>query len=69
MYHCHPYHVLEIHKPPVNEPTGSYQIQHLNQLHLHIKIIVNHNRGPCHAPYCVIYTLLCQIYLNSLNYT
>ena len=30
MYQCHPYHVLEIYKPPVNEPMGSYQIQHLN---------------------------------------
>ncbi len=30
MYHCHPYHFLEIYKPPVNEPIGSYQIQHLN---------------------------------------
>ncbi len=29
MFHCHPYHFLEIYKPPVNEPIGSYQIQHL----------------------------------------
>ena len=32
MYRCHPYHFLEIYKPPVNEPIGSYQIQHLNSL-------------------------------------
>ena len=30
MYRCHPYHFLEIYKPLVNEPIGSYQIQHLN---------------------------------------
>ncbi len=30
MYHCHPYHFMEICKPPVNEPIGSYQIHHLN---------------------------------------
>ncbi len=29
MYHCHPYHFMEICKPPVNEPIGSYQIHHL----------------------------------------
>ncbi len=29
MYHCHPYHFSDIYKPPVNEPIGSYQIQHL----------------------------------------
>ncbi len=34
MYHCHPYHVLKIYKPPVNEPIGSYQIQHLNMSRL-----------------------------------
>ena len=34
MYHCHPYHVLEIYKPPVNEPIGSYQIQHLKILYV-----------------------------------
>ncbi len=30
MYHCHPHHFLEIFKIQVNEPIGSYQIQHLN---------------------------------------
>ncbi len=29
MYHCHPYHVLEIYKSSVNKHIGSYQIQHL----------------------------------------
>ncbi len=29
MYRCHPYHFMEICKPPVNEPIGSYQIHHL----------------------------------------
>ncbi len=29
MYHCHSYHFSEMYKPPVNEPIGSYQIQHL----------------------------------------
>ncbi len=29
MYHCHPHHFLEIFKTQVNEPIGSYQIQHL----------------------------------------
>ena len=24
MYCCHPYHFLQIYKPPVNEPIGSY---------------------------------------------
>ncbi len=28
-YHCHPHHFLEIFKTQVNEPIGSYQIQHL----------------------------------------
>ncbi len=28
MYHCHPYHFMEICKP-VNGPIGSYQIHHL----------------------------------------
>ena len=32
IYHCHPHHFLEIFKTRVNEPTGSYQIQHLKQL-------------------------------------
>ena len=32
MYRCHSYHFLEIYKPPVNKPIGSYQIQHLNSL-------------------------------------
>ena len=31
MYRCHPYHFMEICKPPVNKPIGSYQIHHLNQ--------------------------------------
>ncbi len=30
MYRCLPYHFMEICKPPVNEPIGSYQIHHLN---------------------------------------
>ncbi len=30
MYRGHPYHFMEICKPPVNEPIGSYQIHHLN---------------------------------------
>ncbi len=30
MYHCYPYHFSEIYKPPVYEPIGSYQTQHLN---------------------------------------
>ncbi len=29
LYRCHPYHFMEICKPPVNEPIGSYQIHHL----------------------------------------
>ncbi len=29
MYRCHPYHFMEICKPPVNKPIGSYQIHHL----------------------------------------
>ncbi len=29
MYRCHPYHFMEICKPPVNEPIRSYQIPHL----------------------------------------
>ena len=29
IYRCHPYHFSEIYKPRVNEPIGSYQIQHL----------------------------------------
>ena len=29
MYRCHPYHFMEICKPPINEPIGSYQIHHL----------------------------------------
>ncbi len=29
MYRCHPYHFMEICKPPVHEPIGSYQIHHL----------------------------------------
>ncbi len=29
-YCCHPYHFMEICKPPVNESIGSYQIHHLN---------------------------------------
>ncbi len=32
MYHCHPHHFLEIFKNQVNEPIGSYQIQHLKEL-------------------------------------
>ncbi len=32
MYRCHPYHFMEICKPPVNEPIGSYQIHHLKAL-------------------------------------
>ncbi len=31
MYRCHPYHFMEICKPSVNEPIGSYQIHHLNR--------------------------------------
>ncbi len=30
MYHCLPHHFLEISETQVNEPIGSYQIQHLN---------------------------------------
>ncbi len=29
MYRCHPYHFMEICKPQVNKPIGSYQIHHL----------------------------------------
>ena len=29
MHRCHQHHFMEICKPPVNEPIGSYQIQHL----------------------------------------
>ncbi len=29
MYYCHPHHFLEIFETQVNEPIGSYQIQHL----------------------------------------
>ena len=34
MYHCHPHHFLEIFKTQVNEPIGSYQIQHLNLIEI-----------------------------------
>ncbi len=30
MYRCHTYHFMEICKPPVNKPIGSYQLHHLN---------------------------------------
>ncbi len=32
MYCCHPYHFMEICKPPVNKPIRSYQIHHLNSI-------------------------------------
>ncbi len=30
MHYCHPHHFLEIFETQVNEPIGSYQMQHLN---------------------------------------
>ncbi len=38
MCHCHPHHFLEIFKTPVNEPIGSYQIQHLNLVWVNVLI-------------------------------
>ncbi len=39
MFRCHPYHFMEICKPPVNEPIRSYQIHHLKQAKLNAKRI------------------------------
>ncbi len=45
MYHCHPCHFLEIYKPLVNVPIGSYQIQHLKSAKTKSDLELKHDFG------------------------
>ena len=47
---CHSYYFLEISIPPVNEPIGSYQIQHLKRAFQE-----NYGRCACWAVPCEIF--------------
>ena len=40
MYYCHAHHFLEIYGTQVNEPIGSYQIQHLNNTLIDVSLIL-----------------------------